>query len=96
MRHLLGIVPVACHDKETLNLENVDSETLGTTVESHVRAMVDMAWRNDDMVCFPTTIFQQLVDKIDDLNITVKKQCEQLVDLNNEMKHERKCSGGTD
>ena len=51
----LGIVPVARFAKEALNLESLDSETFGTTVESHVRAMVDMARRNDDTVY----VFQQ-------------------------------------
>ena len=49
-QHKLGIVPVARNAKEALNLERLDSETFGTTVESHVRAMVDMARRNDDTV----------------------------------------------
>ena len=90
-QHKLGIVPVARYAKEALNLESLDSETFGTTVESHVRAMVDMARRNDDnTVCLPTTIFQELVDKIDDLYITVKKQSEQLVDLEVRLKNEMK------
>ena len=89
-QHKLGIVPVARYAKEALNLESLDSETFGTTVESHVRVMVDMARRNDDTVCLPTTIFQQLVDKIDDLYITVKKQSEQLVDLEVRLKNEMK------
>ena len=89
-QHKLGIVPVARYAKEALNLESLDSETFGTTVESHVRAMVDMARRNADTVCLPTTIFQKLVDKIDDLYITVKKQSEQLVDLEVRLKNEMK------
>ena len=89
-QHKLGIVPVARYAKEALNLESLDSETFGTTVESHVRAMVDMARRTDDTVCLPTTIFQELVDKIDDLYITVKKQSEQLVDLEVRLKNEMK------
>ena len=92
-QHKLGIVPVARYAKEALNLESLDSETFGTTVESHVRVMVDMARRNDDTVCLPTTIFQQLVDKIDDLYITVKKQSEQLVDLEVRLKNEMKLRG---
>ena len=35
-RHKLGIVPVARYAKEALILESLDSETFGTTVESHV------------------------------------------------------------
>ena len=88
-QHKLGIVPVARYAKEALNLESLDSETFGTTVESHVRAMVDMARRNDT-VCLATTIFQELVDKVDDLYITVKKQSEQLVDLEVRLKNEMK------
>ena len=51
---------------------------------------MDMARRTDDTVCLPTTIFQELVDKIDDLYITVKKQSEQLVDLEARLKNEMK------
>ena len=52
--------------------------------------MVDMAPRVHVLLMARTTIFQELVDKIDDLYITVKKQSEQLVDLEVRLKNEMK------
>ena len=46
-QHKLGTVPIARYAKEALKLDNLDSERFGLTVESHVRAMVDVARSTD-------------------------------------------------
>ena len=46
-QHKLGTVPIARYAKEALKLDNLDSERFGSTVESHVRAMVDVARSTD-------------------------------------------------
>ena len=46
-QHKLGTVPIARYAKEALKLDNLDSERFGSTVESHVRAMVDVVRSTD-------------------------------------------------
>ena len=46
-QHKLGTVPIARYAKEALKLDNLDSERFGSTVESHVKAMVDVARSTD-------------------------------------------------
>ena len=48
-QHKLGTIPIARYAKEALKLamDNLDSERFGSTVESHVRAMVDVARSTD-------------------------------------------------
>ena len=46
-QHKLGTVPIARYAKEALKLDNLDSERFGLTVESHVRAMVDVVHSTD-------------------------------------------------
>ena len=46
-QHKLGTVPIARYAKEALKLDNLDSERFGSTVESHVRAIVDVARSTD-------------------------------------------------
>ena len=46
-QHKLGTAPIARYAKEALKLDNLDSERFGSTVESHVRAMVDVARSTD-------------------------------------------------
>ena len=51
--------------------------------------MVDIA-RSTDTVCLPTTVFQQLGDKIDGLTSLVNKQNARLADLEARLKNEMK------
>ena len=46
-QHKLGTVPIARYAKDALKLDNLDSERFGSTVESHVRAMVDVVRSTD-------------------------------------------------
>ena len=76
-----------------MKLEKFDSEKFGTTVESHLRAMVHIARSTyTGTVCLPTMVFQQLLEKIDCLTNVVKKQNERLADLEARLKNEMKMS----